>query len=232
MEGSSESSLRSGRMCPHAAAGQSRHWRGSGGQLGHVRRAGRGGLYCFPVLLSGQDICGGEEADEGDEDSGAVLRVIPIGAHLRKCLVTQGLVLYSAVYITPSGSDCWIDKPGLSLKGSPLIVRYIYAVYWAMTTIITVGYGDITPQNYAEVLVVMVVEICGTSFFGYMISVIGGIVDKKNQKNEEYDNYQETITKLRDHYSLSAELCQKMKGDIKDKYNKQKATPLKKVEES
>jgi hypothetical protein len=36
-----------------------------------------------------------------------------------------------------------------------------------------------------------------------MISVIGGIVNKKNQKNEEYDNYQETITKLRDHYSLS-----------------------------
>ena len=63
---------------------------------------------------------------------------------------------------------------------------------------------------------------------GYIISVIGGIVDKKNQKNEEYDNYQETITKLRDHYSLSPELCQKMKCDIKDKYNKQKATPLKK----
>lgn len=36
-----------------------------------------------------------------------------------------------------------------------------------------------------------------------MISVIGGIVDKRNMKNEEYDNYQETITKLRDHYSLS-----------------------------
>jgi hypothetical protein len=120
----------------------------------------------------------------------------------------------------------------LNLTGKSLIIKYIYAVYWAMTTIITVGYGDITPQNYAEVLVVMMVEICGTSFFGYMISVIGGIVDKKNMKNEEYDNYQETITKLRDHYQLSGELCQKMKGDIKDKYNKQKATPLKKIEES
>jgi hypothetical protein len=39
--------------------------------------------------------------------------------------------------------------PDLGLSGQPLIVRYIYAVYWAMTTIITVGYGDITPQNYA-----------------------------------------------------------------------------------
>lgn len=69
-----------------------------------------------------------------------------------------------------------------------------------MTTIITVGYGDITPQNYVEVLVVIMVEICGASFYGYMISVMGGLVDKKNLKNEEYDNDQEIITKLKDHY--------------------------------
>lgn len=94
-----------------------------------------------------------------------------------------GLILYSAVYLTPSDSSSWVNMPNLALARKPLIVKYIYSVYWAMTTIITVGYGDITPQNYVEVMVVMVVEICGTSFFGYMISVIGGIVDKKNLKN-------------------------------------------------
>lgn len=36
------------------------------------------------------------------------------------------------------------------------------------------------------------------------MSVIGDIVDQKNAKNEEYDNYQETITKLRDHYNLTS----------------------------
>lgn len=59
--------------------------------------------------------------------------------------------------MTPEGSNSWINIPAIRLSGKSLIVRYIYAVYWAMTTIITVGYGDITPQNYAEVLIVMVV---------------------------------------------------------------------------
>lgn len=51
--------------------------------------------------------------------------------------------------------------------------HYIYSLYWAVTTIVTVGYGDITPQNEYEVLVTMFVEIAGTALFGYLINVIG-----------------------------------------------------------
>lgn len=60
----------------------------------------------------------------------------------------------------------------------------------------------------------MILEIFGTSFFGYMINVIGITVDNINKKNEEYDNYQQTISKLKDHYQLSDQLCQSMKKDI------------------
>jgi hypothetical protein len=55
---------------------------------------------------------------------------------------------------------------------------------------VTVGFGDLTPQNEAEVIIIMILEIMGTSFFGYMINVIGITVDNINKKNEEYDNYQ------------------------------------------
>lgn len=76
------------------------------------------------------------------------------------------------------------------MLNKPWRTRYIYSVYWAITTIVTVGFGDLTPQNEAEVIVIMVLEILGTSFFGYMINVIGITVDNINKKNEEYDNYQ------------------------------------------
>ena len=53
-----------------------------------------------------------------------------------------------------------------------------------------------------------------------MINVIGIAVFKINKKNEEYDNFQETISKLKDHYQLSDELCYEMKRDVKQKYKK------------
>jgi hypothetical protein len=42
---------------------------------------------------------------------------------------------------------------------------------------VTVGYGDLTPQNHIEVIFVMVVQLIGTAVFGYMINVIGITVD-------------------------------------------------------
>ena len=68
---------------------------------------------------------------------------------------------------------------------------------------VTVGYGDLTPQNYIEVIFVMLIQLFGTAVFGYMINVIGITLDEIKKKNEEFDNYQETIDKLRDHYQLS-----------------------------
>jgi hypothetical protein len=38
---------------------------------------------------------------------------------------------------------------------------------------VTVGYGDITPNNYVEAIVVTMIEVVGTAIFGYMINVIG-----------------------------------------------------------
>lgn len=51
--------------------------------------------------------------------------------------------------------------------------QYLYSLYWAVTTIVTVGYGDITPQNEWEVVAAMIVELSGSALFGYLINVIG-----------------------------------------------------------
>lgn len=37
----------------------------------------------------------------------------------------------------------------------------------------TVGFGDITPQNEYEVVVTVLVELTGSALFGYLINVIG-----------------------------------------------------------
>jgi hypothetical protein len=41
----------------------------------------------------------------------------------------------------------WINTLDIDIDLNDPIIRYIYAFYFCVTTILTVGYGDITPQN-------------------------------------------------------------------------------------
>jgi hypothetical protein len=82
---------------------------------------------------------------------------------------------------------------------------------------VTVGYGDLTPNNFVEAIVVTMIQVVGTAVFGYMINVIGITVNEIQKKNLEFEEHQATILKMKDHYNLTRELCYKMKNDIRKK---------------
>merc|ERR1719271_660130 len=70
------------------------------------------------------------------------------------------------------------------------------SVYWTMTTMTTLGYGDITPQNPNEVGMAMVVMLMGAIVFAYIIGSITTIFDQMNideikikQKRDEVSDF-------------------------------------------
>ena len=58
--------------------------------------------------------------------------------------------------------------------------KYMASLYWAFTTISTVGYGDITPATSRERIFASIVVLIGASVFGY-------IVGNMNQVMESFD---------------------------------------------
>ena len=46
---------------------------------------------------------------------------------------------------------------------------YIASLYWTVTTVTTVGYGDITPTAPAERVYAIICMVVGTGVFGYVI---------------------------------------------------------------
>ena len=74
----------------------------------------------------------------------------------------------------------------------------------------TVGYGDITPQNPWEILVVLAVQVVGIINMGYVINEVGRYLSKINEGEELLYRGISDAEKLSESYGLPAGLSQKM----------------------
>jgi len=70
----------------------------------------------------------------------------------------------------------WIHlNPGF-LVNSDNTTRYIRSLYWSVTTLTTIGYGDITPTTNIQTIYTMGVMIVGVGIYGYVIGNIATIL--------------------------------------------------------
>ncbi|GMH70216.1 hypothetical protein TL16_g05353 [Triparma laevis f. inornata] len=57
---------------------------------------------------------------------------------------------------------------------------YIASLYWAFTTMTTVGYGDILPTNDVERVYATLIMVLGATIFGYIVGSVGALAINVN----------------------------------------------------
>jgi voltage-gated potassium channel Kch len=68
------------------------------------------------------------------------------------------------------------------LTGSSLFTLYVTSVYWSTITILTVGYGDISPTTDTEKVFCVITSLFTIGVYAYIINRIGTIFKEMNDK--------------------------------------------------
>lgn len=95
----------------------------------------------------------------------------------------------SSMLTTPKST--WVDALAESHGTEPLYhqsrwSQYMTCVYWAMTTMTTIGYGDIVPSNVDERVLTVFAELMGSSVFLYGLTQVTGLIANINSSDVEF----------------------------------------------
>ncbi|DBA03518.1 TPA: hypothetical protein N0F65_011419 [Lagenidium giganteum] len=72
--------------------------------------------------------------------------------------------------------------------------KYVYCLYWAVTTMTTVGYGDVAPGNPAMIMYAIIGVLIGASTFTYIVGTLSSLVDEMQM---DTDFYRERMDRLK-----------------------------------
>ncbi|CAD8171482.1 unnamed protein product [Paramecium octaurelia] len=113
----------------------------------------------------------------------------------------------------------WTQDP--KFEDSTILQMYIYSFYWATTTMVTVGYGDISGKNIYEVLCAIVLMIFSSGIFAFSMNQIGSIFTNMDAQKQQYKRTLLLINQYMNNNQVAEQLQGRIRNYLKYHYHKQ-----------
>ena len=123
------------------------------------------------------------------------------------------------IFIGKNEFQGWIVKNNLQDKN--FLDIYITALYYQMTTLTTVGYGDISANNGMEKIYGIFILIVGTCAYSWILTYISNYIKKNNEKFIDFEEKMKILSEIKLEYpNLGKGLYERIKRYLN--YNKSK----------
>ena len=123
------------------------------------------------------------------------LRVVKFLASILLLMHWLACIWFFSAFASGFPADSWAARA--SIVDSDPVAQYIRSMYWTITTMTTVGYGDITPARSFEYILAAIIMLMGASLYAFIIgsiaSLLGSIQAAKNSHWERIESVTEFL---------------------------------------
>eukprot|EP00854_Cymbomonas_tetramitiformis_P011996 gene11996-14172_t len=92
--------------------------------------------------------------------------------------------------------------------------QYVAAFYWALTTMTTVGYGDISPQTSRERICTIFVYVVGAVVYSSIFANVSMLLEKFDASGQRYRVKINAVNEMLRFYEVPSELADRVKGNV------------------
>nr|XP_043639881.1 potassium channel AKT2/3-like [Erigeron canadensis] len=103
------------------------------------------------------------------------------------CWMYLLLITFLAV-LYPHEGRTWIGSINPNFREAVLYILYISAIYWSITTMTTVGYGDLHAENAAEMVFIIFYMLFNLGLTAYIIGNMTNLVVEGTRRTMEFRN--------------------------------------------
>lgn len=128
------------------------------------------------------------------------------GRLLALVVILPLMVWWAATGWLVLGGDAETSNAGL---------RMVRAVYWAVTTMATVGYGDIVPTTIPQMFYACAIMITGVASFGYILSNIATLMLRLDAARQHQEEVRDRIEFFMRYHEVPAALRQSVRAYFK-----------------
>ncbi|KAL4494862.1 hypothetical protein ABPG73_004302 [Tetrahymena malaccensis] len=125
------------------------------------------------------------------------------------------------IQIKQGCQNTWMD--GASISSSEWYVQYIYSYYFSTVTMITVGYGDISPRTVAEKVLCIVNMMIACGQFAYSVNSIGNIFEQFFRLDNEIKANMKIINNYMTNKTISKDLQYQVREYLEYYWKQEKA---------